>query len=315
MRRSAPSACWRRSRSAGPPSPHCRSRSPSCSVSPQPRHPARSCASSSEWTRGGCSREARSGLSSTFRPMAGRNGSSSSSCSRRESPRSETPAGPLPARRRGEPASRLRARVRALGRLPDRARRCPDPERVRPAVDDGTDRRRAAASCLPSPGTTAPRRAGVTTRHRSRAARCPGQGGGNRVRRHSAFRARRSRPSGELAGERPARADVRQREPPGARERRDPFPRQLRGGTRLGRWHNRPGRQGRVVARRRVSRAPEPRRARQLRRHPPLASPRDGHAPAVPHRRRAHRDRAGALVLLDDGRGDSHAACSRLRRS
>ena len=62
-----------------------------------------------------------------------------------------------------------------------------------------------------------------------------------------------------------------------------------------------------VLARRRVPGAPEPRRARQLRRHPPLASPRDGHAPAVPHRRGSDRDRAGALVSLDDGRRDSEA--------
>ena len=235
MRRSALSACWRRSRSAGPPSPHCRSRSPSCSVSPQPRHPARSCASSFGMDAGrmleggtiGAQLDVQADGRAEWVELELVLPEGVTRDRRRRPDR-------VPARRRGEPAPRLRARVRALGRLPDRARRRPDPERVRPALDDGTDRRRAAASCLPSPGTTAPRRAGV--RHDTVLGQpgVPGQGGGNRVRRHSAFRARRSRPSGELAGERPARADVRQREPSGARERRDPFPRQLRGGTRLG---------------------------------------------------------------------------------
>ena len=188
----------------------------------------------SAWTRRACSREARSGLISTFGPTVRRNGSSSSSCSPRESPRSETPAGPRSGSTRGEPALRLRARLRALGRLPDRARRRSDPERVRPALDDGTDRRRAAASGLPPPGAPAPRRAGVRHDPVLRQPGVPGQGGGNRVRRHSPVRARRPRPSGQLAGERPPRADVRQREPPRARERRDPLPRQLRRGAGVG---------------------------------------------------------------------------------
>ena len=110
----------------------------------------------------------------------------------------------VPARRRGEPAPRLRARVRALGCLPDRARRRADPERVRPALDDGADRRRAAASRLPSPGTTAPRRAGVRHDPVLRQPGVPGQGGGNRVRRYPPVRAPATASAGSTGGRAPA---------------------------------------------------------------------------------------------------------------
>ena len=206
----------------------------------------------------------------------------------------------VPARGGGVSTPRLRARLRALGRLPDRARRRAHPERIRAVVDDGAGRCRAAASCLPPARAPAARRAGVRHDPVLRQPGLPRQGGGNRVRRYPPVRGRRPRPPGQLAGERPPRADVRQREPSRARERRDPLPRQLRRGAGVGRRDHRPGRPGGVVARRRVPGAPESRRARQLRRHPPLASPCDGHAPAVPHRRCPHRDRAGSVVFLDD---------------
>ena len=69
MPRSPLSACWLHSRSAGPPSPRCRCRSPSWSLSRWQRRPARSCESDSASTRRACSREARSAASSTSRPI------------------------------------------------------------------------------------------------------------------------------------------------------------------------------------------------------------------------------------------------------
>ena len=125
-----------------------------------------------------------------------------------------------------------------------------------------------------------------TTRPRSRVARCLGPRGGDRVRRHSPFRARRSRPSGELAGQRPPRADVRQREPSGARERRVPFldsfaeargpdegtiDQAVRAASSLADAYLE--RRNRVVSLASAAFS--------------AGSPSDGHAPAVPHRRRS----------------------------
>ena len=199
------SACWRRSRSADPPLPRCRCRSPSCSGSPSRRHLARSCdigfsldtARMLEGGTIGAQLDVRAdwpGGVDRARARAPRGGH----LGRRRRPDR------VPARGGGVPTPRLRARLRALGCLPDRARRRSHPERIRPALDDGAGRRRAAASCLPPAGASAPRRAGVRHDPVLRQPGIPCQGGGNRVRRHPPVRAPATASAGSTGGRAPA---------------------------------------------------------------------------------------------------------------
>ena len=199
------SACWRRSRSADPPLPRCRCRSPSCvgvavAASPRPelRHrlqPRHGAHARGRHDRGSARRSGRRpGGVDRARARAPRGGQ----LGRRRGPDR------VPARGGGVPTSRLRARLRALGRVPDRARRRSHPERVRPALDDGAGRRRAAASCLPSAGASAPRRAGVRHDPVLRQPGVPCQGGGNRVRRYPPVRAPATASAGSTGGRAPA---------------------------------------------------------------------------------------------------------------
>ena len=179
--------------------------------------------------------------------------------------------------------------MRPLGQL--RARRHPPP-RPRPARADDLGvpgRPAAAAARLPAARDPAPdRQAGLDPAlHGQRGRAAEGRGDG--VRRPAPVRPRRPRPLDQLARERPPRRARRQRAPPGAERRRDPLPRHVRRRARGRTLDARPRRARDRDAGCALPRAARPRRARLVRRSPPLADARHGLDPAVPDRRRAAR--------------------------
>ncbi len=207
----------------------------------------------------------------------------------------------------------LTVRVRPLGQL--RARRRPPP-RPRPARPDDLGvpgRPAAAAARLPAPGDPAPDRQArldpALHGQRGRAA----EGRGDGVRRPAPVRPRRPRPLDQLARERPPRRARRQRAPPGAERRRDPLPRHVRGRARGRPLDARPRRARDRDAGCALPRATRPRRARLVRRSPPLADAGHGLDPAVPDRRRPARvgDR---LQLRLEGRLRDPGARAAVRR-
>ena len=119
---------------------------------------------------------------------------------------------------------------------------------------------------------------------------------------------------------------VRQRAPAGAERRRDPLPRHVRGRARRRPLDPGARRARDVDARFAVPGAPRPRRARLVRRHPPLADAGDGDHPALPDRRRPARvgdrlqlrvegrlDHPGADAAAAGARARDHAAARRAR--
>ena len=195
MPRSPLSACWPHLHSASPPSPRCRSRLPSFSASPLRHPPARSCESASASARRARSRE--DAISAHLDVRA--DGPAEWIELELVLPEGVTSVGAV-----GRTAFRLGAgRCQRLdyelacerwgayriGLVDARVR-----ERIRTVVDDGTGRRRAAASGLPPAGAPAPRRAGP--RHDSVLGQpgVPRQGGGNRVRRYPPVCSRRPGP-------------------------------------------------------------------------------------------------------------------------